>query len=535
MNHNPAMLARPREAVHVKTAKHNKLLSRSIPLQRVPRRAQQTRRAWVVRVSALLGFGTLVVFGSPTTSGSTRKFGIRREMSTVDLTNDLAPNPFPSTAQHAPPTKVPVMRANSFIGVTPQITPDDYHKFDPRVLLAGAPKRGNSFSIAPPRRETSQADLSSLATPAPAQQTLHIERDAETAAAEEELKQVVLKSPHGLVLGQVSPEEEDIWRSRIVYTGEVLGVGGFSVVHAAKDVELGLQYAVKVVNIPKDNACFVRRLTREVRLLEELDHPNIVKLHKVLESSATCHLFMEHCQGGELLGLMEHMEFSDSGVRSLQFDNFNGGEPLEFTEEQVVFILHQVLQAVKHCHDRNIVHRDLKMENLLLCQPWQHSDRHVKLADFGFATVLEADEHLTSACGSPHYCSPEVLNGNTPDSPGYRIEGDMWAVGIVAYSLLCCQYPFDGDNDSDVVKAVAAATFEFPDHVVVSADAQDFVRSLIVRDIKERYTVDEALAHPWIAQNVAAGTAHAASLAHRLERERERGAGEGFHLPKVLE
>jgi len=121
MNHNRAMLARPREAVHVNTAKHTKLLSRSIPLQRVPRRVQQTLRAWIVRVSALLGFGIFVVFGSPTTSGSTRKFGIRREISTVDLTKDLAPNLFPSTAQRAPPTKVPVMRANSFIGVTPQV------------------------------------------------------------------------------------------------------------------------------------------------------------------------------------------------------------------------------------------------------------------------------------------------------------------------------------------------------------------------------------------------------------------------------
>jgi len=313
----------------------------------------------------------------------------------------------------------------------------------------------------------------------------------------------------------------------------VLGVGGFSVVHAAKDVELGLQYAVKVVNIPPDNACFVRRLIREVRLLQELQHPNIVKLHKVLESTETCHLFMEHCQGGELLGLMEHMEFSDDGVRSLQFDDFNGGEPLEFTEVQVVFVLHQVLLAVKHCHDRNIVHRDLKMENVLLCQPWQNCDRHVKLADFGFATVLEPDEFLTSACGSPHYCSPEVLDGNAPNSKGYRIEGDMWAVGVIAYSLLCCQYPFDGDNYSDVVKAVAKGVFEFGDHVVVSADAQDFVRSLIARDISERFTVDAALNHPWITQNVAAGKAHAAALAHRLDRERERG-GE-FHLPKVLE
>ena len=102
----------------------------------------------------------------------------------------------------------------------------------------------------------------------------------------------------------------------------------------------------------------------QVRLLQELDHPNIVKLHKVLESPDTCHLFMEHCTGGELLGLMDHMEFDDDGVRSLQFDDLHSGEAVEFSEQQIVYILHQVLEAVKHCHDRCIVHRDLKAQIL---------------------------------------------------------------------------------------------------------------------------------------------------------------------------
>ena len=144
--------------------------------------------------------------------------------------------------------------------------------------------------------------------------------------------------------------------------------------------------------------------------------------------------------------------------------------------QQIVYILHQVLEAVKHCHDRSIVHRDLKMENVLLAEPWQHGDRRVKLADFGFATVLKEHERLTSACGSPHYCSPEILAGSSKDSPGYRLECDVWAVGVIAYSLLCCQYPFDGETDADVVKAVSKGEFDFGDHVKVSADAKHFVR-----------------------------------------------------------
>jgi len=233
---------------------------------------------------------------------------------------------------------------------------------------------------------------------------------------------------------------------------------------------------------------------------------------------------MERCQGGELLGLMDHMEFDDNGVRSLQFDDYNSAQPMDFTEAEIVFLLHQVLEAVKFCHDRCIVHRDLKMENVLLQRPWQHGDRHVKLADFGFATVLEPQERLTSACGSPHYCSPEVLAGSAKDAPGYRHECDIWAVGVMAYSLLCCQYPFDGDTDADVVKAVSRGEFEFADHVKVSSEAQSFVRSLIVVDPNERATIHQALDHPWITNNLIAGRAHAERLSAQYLRLQERRA-----------
>lgn len=448
------------------------------------------------------------------------KIGIRRELSTVDLKKDLATPELPrpteeSTGAKGPPAaqtgRAPaVIRANSFTGPTPHIDPAELEPYQSR------PKRGKSFC--PPRRETSQADLADLSAPPRSPSRQAILRDPETAAAEQELKAEVLRT-HGIVVGEVSREEEESWLSRIEYTGEVLGVGGFSVVHAAQDTkDQTIKYAVKVVKIPADNACFVRRLVREVRLLQELDHPNIVKLHKVLESPDTCHLFMEHCTGGELLGLMDHMEFDDDGVRSLQFDDLHSGEAVEFSEQQIVYILHQVLEAVKHCHDRCIVHRDLKMENVLLSEPWQQGNRQVKLADFGFATVLKENERLTSACGSPHYCSPEILDGNSEGSVGYRLECDVWAVGVIAYSLLCCQYPFDGETDADVVKAVSKGEFEFGDHVKVSDDAQDFVRSLIVKDPKKRFTIEMALQHPWISNNVAAGKAHATGLVKEQKR-----------------
>ena len=194
------------------------------------------------------------------------KIGIRRELSTVDLKKDLATPELPrpteeSTGAKGPPAaqtgRAPaVIRANSFTGPTPHIDPAELEPYQSR------PKRGKSFC--PPRRETSQADLADLSAPPRSPSRQAILRDPETAAAEQELKAEVLRT-HGIVVGEVSREEEESWLSRIEYTGEVLGVGGFSVVHAAQDTkDQTIKYAVKVVKIPADNACFVRRLVREV-------------------------------------------------------------------------------------------------------------------------------------------------------------------------------------------------------------------------------------------------------------------------------
>ena len=169
--------------------------------------------------------------------------------------------------------------------------------------------------------------------------------------------------------GGESCEGDDVeWQAQIVYSGEVLGVGSFSVVHAARNISSGQQLAVKIVRIPADNAIFIKRLTREVKILREIDHPNIVKLTKVLESPTTCNLFMERCDGGELFTLLEGMEFSDDGLRSLVTSE--AAPPQEFTEANIVHIIHQILSAVHHCHQRQIVHRDLKLENVLLVDPW---------------------------------------------------------------------------------------------------------------------------------------------------------------------
>ena len=176
------------------------------------------------------------------------------------------------------------------------------------------------------RREVSHVDLnaervaphaehtksSALPMGAPRREVSHADMRTDIAAPKLELRS---GSEDGLEHGtggdgRVSSGgegDEDIdWQSQIVYSGEVLGVGSFSVVHAARNISSGAQLAVKIVRIPADNAIFIKRLTREVKILREIDHPNIVQLSKVLESPTTCNLFMERYVAPEFRVLTAH-------------------------------------------------------------------------------------------------------------------------------------------------------------------------------------------------------------------------------------
>ncbi|EKX48498.1 hypothetical protein GUITHDRAFT_162379 [Guillardia theta CCMP2712] len=353
-----------------------------------------------------------------------------------------------------------------------------------------------------PAREVSHVDVTQAPPVAPVSSRrtragVPISREVSTVdVTQQNAEDLKLRTGH-----EANPQQSksDDWLSELGELGDVLGVGSFSVVHAAKNLTSGQILAVKIVRIPHDNPIFVKRLKREVSILQEIDHPNIVKLVRVHETPDCCRMVTERCFGGELFSLLEGIEFEADGVRNWVSPE---GKVIQFTESCIVDIVYQVLSAVKYLHDRKIVHRDLKLENVLLVDDYKEgSFPLVKVVDFGFAKVLKEGETLVSACGSPHYASPEVV-GAKNTGVGYRFECDMWAMGVICYTLLCCQYPFDGDSDVDVINRVQKGDFEFPDHVKISPEAEDFVRGLVCVDITKRTTAKEALKHPWIVKNI---------------------------------
>jgi len=205
-----------------------------------------------------------------------------------------------------------------------------------------------------------------------------------------------------------------------------------------------------------------------------VDHPNIVKLIDICDTKDTLFIIMELMEGGEL--------YDEIVKRKL------------FTEKDASFIMYQLFLALEYLHKRGIVHRDLKLENLLLKQ---HGSLQIKLADFGLSKVYTG-EALQTACGTPFYVAPEILQ-----SDGYDHKIDTWAAGILLYVLLSGRLPFSGDSDVLLFRAILESplVWKKPQFNTVSDEAKDLIVKLINKDPTTRYDASQALEHVFLKTN----------------------------------
>jgi len=251
----------------------------------------------------------------------------------------------------------------------------------------------------------------------------------------------------------------------------------------------------------------MQQLKEEVRILSEVDHPNIVRLEEVYRSESAVYLVQELCEGGDLFHWIgNRAECKKEGLPS---------------EERCADIMRQLLSGMRYLHSKGIVHRDLKLENVLF--KTKHADARVKIIDFGLSKHFKAGETHDEYVGSLYTMAPEVIWRN------YDERCDVWSLGVIAFILLSGEAPFGGcygeKDQRPVIARISHGYYRFEPKEVwasISREAKEFVCTLLKVD--RRPTVEQAMSLPWMQNRVDEETRNEASSSRAIEVLPEWGA-----------
>ncbi|XP_064109493.1 MAP/microtubule affinity-regulating kinase 3-like isoform X17 [Macrobrachium nipponense] len=257
---------------------------------------------------------------------------------------------------------------------------------------------------------------------------------------------------------------EEIGKYRLLKT---IGKGNFAKVKLAKHVPTGKEVAIKIIDKTQLNPGSLQKLFREVRIMKILDHPNIVKLFQVIETEKTLYLVMEYASGGEVFDYLV----------------FHG----RMKEKEARAKFRQIVSAVQYCHQKKIIHRDLKAENLLL-----DSEMVIKIADFGFSNEFTPGNKLDTFCGSPPYAAPELFQGKKYDGP----EVDVWSLGVILYTLVSGSLPFDGSNLKELRERVLRGKYRIPFYM--STDCENLLKKFLVLNPARRASLETIMKDRWM-------------------------------------
>lgn len=256
--------------------------------------------------------------------------------------------------------------------------------------------------------------------------------------------------------------------------GRKLGQGAYATVTYATHKLSNRKVAMKTYEKSKlVDASRKRSVAQEIKLLQKLRHPHIVKLYETIETPRQMHLILEFLGGGSLNYYM----------RRCPRQHFSEGEAKR--------LFSQVLSAVEYCHSLSITHRDIKLENILI-----DDRRNIKLIDFGFATCLPNDKKIRLFCGTPSYMAPEIVARKEYCGP----PADIWALGVLLHVMLSGTYPFKGKNDKELFKKILVGQFECPS--AIPAAPRALIYKMLSIDPSRRPTVKEIQQDQWAADLV---------------------------------
>ncbi|XP_066465983.1 testis-specific serine/threonine-protein kinase 1-like [Tiliqua scincoides] len=276
-------------------------------------------------------------------------------------------------------------------------------------------------------------------------------------------------------------DDAEVLKKRGYVMGINLGEGSYAKVKSAYSDRLKCNVAVKIIDKKKAPKDFLERfLPREIEMLARVKHYAIIKTYEIFETSdGKVYIVTELGVQGDLL----------------EFIKKRGALPEDVARK----MFFQLASAIKYCHELDIVHRDLKCENLLL-----DKDFNIKLTDFGFAKRLERDDEgrvvfSKTFCGSAAYAAPEVLQG-IPYQPKVY---DIWSLGVVLFIMVCGSMPYDDSNIKKMLRMQKEHRVHFPRSRVLTVECKDLIYRMLQPDVTRRVCIDEILMHEWVQETKA--------------------------------
>ncbi|XP_036377142.1 serine/threonine-protein kinase Nek1-like [Megalops cyprinoides] len=253
-----------------------------------------------------------------------------------------------------------------------------------------------------------------------------------------------------------------------------IGEGSFGKAILVQSKEDGKQYVIKEIGISRMSNKEREESRKEVAVLANMSHPNIVQYKESFEESGCLYIVMDYCEGGDL------------------FRRINTQKGALFPEEQILDWFVQICLALKHVHDRKILHRDIKSQNIFLTK-----DGTVQLGDFGIARVLSSTVELARTCiGTPYYLSPEICE-NKP----YNNKSDIWALGCVLYEMCTLKHAFEAGNMKNLVLKIIRGSYP-PVSVHYSLELRNLMAQLFKRNPRERPSVSTILQKPFLSRRI---------------------------------
>ena len=283
-----------------------------------------------------------------------------------------------------------------------------------------------------------------------------------------------------------------------LYLETCLGKGSFGEVYLTKKTGDTKYYATKKYDRDKiENTEALKYLKNEIVILKMLNHPNIVKFVDIKKTKKHYYIVMDYCNGGELSEALEKYQKKN-------------GKP--FPEELVQYIMRQIISAFKYIHGQGLMHRDIKLENILLNYENEEDKKdlnimkaQVKIIDFGFACQIKKNSLTYTAIGNPLNMDPLILKklnsrGKKARQLGYDQKADIWSLGAICYEMLIGKAAFDAEDMEDLVDKIETGIYKIP--TTLSKEVVSFLNGMLQYDSRDRLNIEQLSVHQFLTKDV---------------------------------